>query len=92
MNTALRQQNRELVGKLLVIVAGMLGFAYLMVPIYKQVCKATGIELGPGSAVNIEVQAEVAACRLDPGEPGAIADRDAKKPPVPGQVISPVGT
>ncbi|HTS83657.1 MAG TPA: cytochrome c oxidase assembly protein [Usitatibacter sp.] len=43
MNTALRQQNRELVGKLLVIVAGMLGFAYLMVPIYKQVCKATGI-------------------------------------------------
>ena len=43
MNAAIRQQNRELVGKLLVIVVGMLGFAYAMVPIYRQVCQAIGI-------------------------------------------------
>jgi cytochrome c oxidase assembly protein subunit 11 len=43
MNAAIRQQNRELVTKLLVIVVGMLGFAYAMVPLYRQVCQAIGI-------------------------------------------------
>ena len=43
MNAAIEQQNRELVAKLLVIVVGMLGFAYAMVPLYRQVCQAVGI-------------------------------------------------
>jgi cytochrome c oxidase assembly protein subunit 11 len=43
MNVAVRQQNRELLNKLLVIVVGMLGFAYLMIPMYKQICQAIGI-------------------------------------------------
>ena len=43
MNAALRQQNRELMSKLLVIVIGMLGVAYLMVPMYRQICQAIGI-------------------------------------------------
>ncbi len=43
MNAAIRQQNRELMNKLLVIVVGMLGFAYLMIPMYKQICQAIGI-------------------------------------------------
>jgi cytochrome c oxidase assembly protein subunit 11 len=43
MNAAVRQQNRELVNKLLVIVVGMLGFAYLMIPMYRQICQAIGI-------------------------------------------------
>ncbi len=43
MNAAIHQQNRVLVGKLLVIVVGMLGFAYAMVPMYRQICAAIGI-------------------------------------------------
>ena len=40
---AIRQQNKELVSKLVVIVVGMLGFAYAMVPMYRQICQAIGI-------------------------------------------------
>ncbi|HEY2629921.1 MAG TPA: cytochrome c oxidase assembly protein [Usitatibacter sp.] len=43
MNAAIRQQNRELMSKLLVIVVAMVGFAYLMIPMYKQICQAIGI-------------------------------------------------
>lgn len=40
---AVDRRNRELVVKLLVIVVGMLGFAYAMVPMYRQICQAIGI-------------------------------------------------
>ena len=43
MNAELQLRNRQLVGKLLVIAVGMLGFAYAMVPMYRQVCDALGI-------------------------------------------------
>jgi cytochrome c oxidase assembly protein subunit 11 len=43
MNAALQQQNRQLMGKLLVIVVGMLGFAFAMVPMYRQICDALGV-------------------------------------------------
>ena len=43
MNAVVERQNKELVRKLLVIVVGMLGFAYAMVPMYRQVCEALGI-------------------------------------------------
>jgi len=43
MNAALRQQNRQLMGKLLVIAAGMLCFAFAMVPMYRQICDALGV-------------------------------------------------
>ncbi len=43
MNATVQQQNRELVGKLLVIIVGMLGFTYAMVPMYRQICQAIGI-------------------------------------------------
>jgi cytochrome c oxidase assembly protein subunit 11 len=43
MNAAVARRNRELVGKLLVIVVGMVGFAYAMVPMYRQICQAIGI-------------------------------------------------
>ncbi|HXZ50133.1 MAG TPA: cytochrome c oxidase assembly protein [Usitatibacter sp.] len=44
MNAELELRNRQLMGKLLVICAAMLGFAYLMVPMYRQICRATGID------------------------------------------------
>ena len=44
MNATVRLQNRQLVGKLVAICALMVAFAYLMIPLYKQICKATGID------------------------------------------------
>jgi cytochrome c oxidase assembly protein subunit 11 len=43
VNAALRQENRRLMAKLLVITVGMLGFAFAMVPMYRQICEAIGI-------------------------------------------------
>ena len=43
MNAALRQENRRLMGKLIVITVGMLGFGFAMVPMYRQICDAIGI-------------------------------------------------
>jgi cytochrome c oxidase assembly protein subunit 11 len=43
MNAELELRNRQLMGKLLVIAVGMLGFGFAMVPMYRQVCEAIGI-------------------------------------------------
>jgi cytochrome c oxidase assembly protein subunit 11 len=43
MNAAVHDENRRLMGKLLVIVVGMLGFGFAMVPMYRQICEAIGI-------------------------------------------------
>jgi len=36
-------RNRQMMGKLLVVVVGMLGFCAAMVPLYRQICEAVGI-------------------------------------------------
>jgi cytochrome c oxidase assembly protein subunit 11 len=41
--TALESRNRKLMGKLLVIALGMLGFGFALVPMYRQICEAIGI-------------------------------------------------
>lgn len=41
LDTDLR--NRQMMGKLLVVVVGMLGFGFAMVPMYRQICEAIGI-------------------------------------------------
>jgi cytochrome c oxidase assembly protein subunit 11 len=43
MNAAVQLENRRLMGKLLVIAVGMLGFGFAMVPMYRQICEAIGI-------------------------------------------------
>ena len=43
MNAELALRNRQLMGKLLVIAVGMLGFGFAMVPMYRQICEAIGI-------------------------------------------------
>jgi len=43
MDAALQSQNRQLMGKLLVIVVLMAGFGFAMVPMYRQICEALGI-------------------------------------------------
>lgn len=44
MDATIRLQNRQLMAKLVAICALMVAFGYLMVPLYKQICKATGID------------------------------------------------
>jgi cytochrome c oxidase assembly protein subunit 11 len=56
MNAALRQENRRLMAKLLVITLGMTGFAFAMVPMYRQICDAIGItQSRTVSAANTQV-------------------------------------
>ena len=43
MNGELQLRNRQLMGKLLVIALGMLGFGFAMVPMYRQICDALGL-------------------------------------------------
>jgi cytochrome c oxidase assembly protein subunit 11 len=39
----LEHANRRMMGKLLVVAVGMLGFAFALVPMYRQICEAIGI-------------------------------------------------
>ena len=41
----LHRDNRRMLGKLAVIVAAMFGFGYAMVPMYKSICEALGINV-----------------------------------------------
>ena len=42
---ALHRENRKMVGKLVVVAAGMFTFGYALIPIYKHVCEALGINI-----------------------------------------------
>jgi cytochrome c oxidase assembly protein subunit 11 len=42
---ALRQDNRRMVTKLVLIVGGMFGFGYALVPMYRTICDALGINV-----------------------------------------------
>jgi cytochrome c oxidase assembly protein subunit 11 len=39
------RDNRRMLGKLLVVVAGMFGFGYALVPMYRSICEALGINV-----------------------------------------------
>ncbi len=56
MSEDLKKRNRHLMGKLLVIAVGMLGFGFAMVPMYRQICEAIGItQTRAVAAVNTQV-------------------------------------
>jgi cytochrome c oxidase assembly protein subunit 11 len=40
-----RSQNLKMVGKLAVVAAGMFGFGYALIPIYRHICEMTGINI-----------------------------------------------
>ena len=42
---ALRSENLRMVGKLVVVTAGMFAFGYALIPIYKHICEVTGINI-----------------------------------------------
>jgi cytochrome c oxidase assembly protein subunit 11 len=41
----IRTENARMVGKLAVVAAGMFGFGYALIPIYKHICEVTGINI-----------------------------------------------
>ncbi|QKO20677.1 cytochrome c oxidase assembly protein [Rhodoferax sp. BAB1] len=41
----LRRENARMLGKLAIVVAGMFGFGYALVPIYKHLCEALGLNV-----------------------------------------------
>jgi cytochrome c oxidase assembly protein subunit 11 len=53
----LELRNRQMMGKLLVVAVGMLGFGFAMVPMYRQICEAIGItqQRAVVSGVNTQV-------------------------------------
>ncbi|MBI1886801.1 MAG: cytochrome c oxidase assembly protein [Nitrosomonadales bacterium] len=53
MNEALRQANRRLTIRLLLMVAAAAGFAFALVPFYDLLCKATGLNGKTDGAVQI---------------------------------------
>ena len=56
MSPEITLQNRQLMGKLLVITVLMLGFGFSMVPMYRQICEALGItQSRTVGAVNTQV-------------------------------------
>jgi cytochrome c oxidase assembly protein subunit 11 len=58
MNAELQLRNRQLMGKLVVIAVGMLGFGFAMVPMYRQICDAIGItQTRAVGSVNTQVDA-----------------------------------
>lgn len=42
---ALRSDNLKMLGKLLVVASGMFAFGYSLIPLYKAICEATGINI-----------------------------------------------
>ncbi len=41
----MRQENVKMVGKLAIVAFGMFAFGYVLIPIYKRICEATGINI-----------------------------------------------
>jgi len=39
----LKKRNKQMMGKLIVVAVGMLGFGFALVPMYRQICEAIGI-------------------------------------------------
>jgi cytochrome c oxidase assembly protein subunit 11 len=67
----LRLANTRMVGKLVVVAAGMFAFGYALVPIYKAICEMTGINilsLGerniPGAKVTMPANTQVDTSRV----------------------------
>ena len=57
----LRIENAKMLGKLAVVTAGMFGFGYAMVPLYKAICAITGINILALGERNLPGQSKVAA-------------------------------
>jgi len=67
----IRLQNLKMTGKLLIVVAGMFAFGYALVPIYRAICDALGINvlavsetLAPGTKTQLPKNTQIDRSRL----------------------------
>jgi cytochrome c oxidase assembly protein subunit 11 len=93
VNAALQRENRRLMGKLLVVTAGMLGFGFAMVPMYRQICEAIGInQTRVVAPVNTQVDASrevtVELLASSAGLPWRFEALDRQVKLHPGEVVS----
>jgi cytochrome c oxidase assembly protein subunit 11 len=58
-NDAVRRSNRALLARLCVVVVGMFGFGFLLVPFYEKICEVTGLRniAQPDVVANTQVDA-----------------------------------
>jgi cytochrome c oxidase assembly protein subunit 11 len=93
MNATLARNNRVLMGKLVVIAVGMLGFGFAMVPMYRQICTALGLsqtrtvgafntQVDAGREVTVELVASSA------GLPWRFESLDRKVRIHPGELVT----
>ena len=68
----LRAENLRMVGKLAVVAVGMFAFGYTLIPLYKAICEATGLNIlsrterqVPGSALSGEAARALANSQVD---------------------------
>lgn len=66
----LRSQNARMLGKLAVVAAGMFAFGYALIPLYRSICEATGINIlsraeleVPGNSAPLSANTQVDASR-----------------------------
>jgi cytochrome c oxidase assembly protein subunit 11 len=59
MSVGLQRENRRLFVRLAIVAVGMFGFGYALVPVYRQICIALGINNleQPATAVNTQIDA-----------------------------------
>lgn len=93
MNAALQQENRRLMGKLLVITVGMLGFGFAMVPMYRQICEAIGITQtrtvgAANTQVDLSREVTVELLASSAGLPWKFEALERQVKLHPGQVVS----
>jgi cytochrome c oxidase assembly protein subunit 11 len=50
---SIRTENAKMLGKLAVVAAGMFGFGYALIPLYKQICEITGINILAASELQV---------------------------------------
>jgi cytochrome c oxidase assembly protein subunit 11 len=93
MNAEIQLRNRQLMGKLLVIAVGMLGFGFAMVPMYRQICEAIGItQTRVVAPVNTQVdrsrQVEVEMLASSAGLPWRFEALDRAVKVNPGELVT----
>ena len=69
---ALRTENLKMVGKLAVVAVGMFAFGYALIPVYRAICEATGINIlsvtekqVPGNGLTSAAAARTANTQID---------------------------
>lgn len=92
-HASLQLRNRQMMGKLVVVAVGMLGFGFAMVPMYRQICDAIGISqqrvVGPANTqVDMSRQVTVELLASSAGLPWRFEALDRSVKLHPGELTT----